>query len=236
MTQTSEPGIKSEQGGRSRASWTQTTNAEPMPSATAPSSAGSPSQIWKRIRALVLFNIRVRAACPRAGRATGPRPGAWWEELRTQHIGGIRTALLFAGLAPALVMAALWHTAEIAPFIFTFTFAIALGHAVLLGLPLFLVFRSKGWINVATCVAFGFAVGALPDGVLTWPMQHFVLYTSASVDGGPTMPERIITAAEWISYIKPVIYCGSLGALGGLVFWVIVLWSGSSGKAVALDR
>jgi hypothetical protein len=116
-------------------------------------------------------------------------------------------------------MAALWHTAEIAPFIFTFTFAIALGHAVLLGLPL-----------------FGFAVGALPDGVLTWPMQHFVLYTSASVDGGPTMPERIITAAEWISYIKPVIYCGSLGALGGLVFWVIVLWSGSSGKAVALDR
>jgi hypothetical protein len=133
-------------------------------------------------------------------------------------------------------MAALWHTAKIAPFIFTFTFAVALGHAVLLGLPLFLVFRSMNWINVATCVAVGFAVGALPDGVLTWPIQHVALYASASVDGGPTMVRRIITAAEWISYIRPVIYCGSLGALGGLVFWIIVLWSGSSGKAAAIDR
>ena len=131
MTQIS--GIKSEQGERSRASWTQMTNAKPMPSATAASS--SPSQIWKRLRALVLFNIRSRAARPRAGRATAPRPSAWWDELRIQLIAGTGMALLFAGLAPALVMAALWHTAEIAPFIFTFTFAIALGHAVLLGLP-----------------------------------------------------------------------------------------------------
>src|ERR1700730_2186869 len=46
---------------------------------------------------------------------------------------------------------------------FAFTFAIALGHAVLLGWPLFLVFRSKGWINVMSCVVSGFAVGALPS-------------------------------------------------------------------------
>jgi hypothetical protein len=94
------------------------TNAKPMPSAIAASS--SPSQIWKRLRALVLFNIRSRAARPRAGRATAPRPSAWWDELRIQLIAGTGMALLFAGLAPALVMAALWHTAEIAPFIFTF--------------------------------------------------------------------------------------------------------------------
>ena len=63
--------------------------------------------------------------------------------------------------------------------------AAALGHAVLLGLPLFLVFRLKGWVNVMSCVALGFAVGAVPAGVLTWPMEHPELHTSASVDGVP---------------------------------------------------
>jgi len=222
MTQIS--GIKSEQGERSRASWTQTTNAEPVLSATAASSTGS---IWKRIRAFVLFNIRVRAACPRAGRATAPRPSAWWDELRTQHIAGTGTALLFAGLAPALAMAAFWHTAEIVPFIFTFTFAIALGHAVLLGLPLFLVFRSMSWINLTTCVVFGFAVGAAPVGVLTWPMRHPELHTSASVVGVPMIINEAITAIGWIGYIKPVICFGSFGALGGFAFWVALIWCGT---------
>ena len=64
--------------------------------------------------------------------------------------------------------------------------AAALGHAVLPGLPLVLVFRLKGWVNVMSCVALGFAVGAVPAGVLTWPMEHPELHTSASVDGVPT--------------------------------------------------
>ena len=144
--------------------------------------------------------------------------------MRIQQIAGAATAFLFAGLAPALVMAALWHTAKIAPF----TFAIALGHAVLLGLPLFLVFRSKGWINVMTCVVFGFAVGAVPDGVLTWPMHHAESYMSASVDGVPTIVNGVIAAAGSVGYVKPVIYCGMLGALGGLAFWVALICSGAT--------
>ena len=201
------------------------TNAKPMPSAIAASS--SPSQIWKRLRALVLFNIRSRAARPRAGRATAPRPSAWWDELRIQLIAGTGMALLFAGLAPALVMAALWHTAEIAPFIFTFTFAIAFGHAVLLGLPLFLVFRSMSWINLTTCVVVGFAVGAAPVGVLTWPMQHPELHTSASVAGVLMIINEAITTIGWTSYIKPLVDFGSFGALGGFAFWVALRWCGT---------
>jgi hypothetical protein len=105
---------------------------------------------------------------------------------------------MFAGLAPAFVMAALWHTAEVAPCIFIFTFAIAFGHAVLLGLPLFLVFRSTSWINVTACVVLGLAVGAAPVSVLTWP-QH----------------SEAIRAIGWTGYIKPLIDFGSLRALGG---------------------
>jgi hypothetical protein len=151
-----------------------------------------------------------------AGRsATAPRPSVWWDELRIQQIAGAATAFVCAGLAPALVMAALWYTAKIAPTAFAFTFAIALGHAVLFGLPLFLVFRSKGWVNVMTSVVFGFFVGAVPAGALTWPMQHLELLTIASVDGVPTIINGAITAARWVRYVKPLIYFGAFGALSG---------------------
>jgi hypothetical protein len=145
-------------------------------------------------------------------------------------------AVLFADLAPAIVMAAFWHTAELAPLTFVFTFTIALAHTVLFGVPLFLVFRSKGWVNIMTCVVTGFAVGAVPDAVLTWPIQHAALYASRSVDGVPTIIDGVITAAGWGRYVKPVIYCGLFGALSGFAFWVALKWSGTCRKAAAVDR
>jgi hypothetical protein len=212
MTQTLEPGTKAStaKGKRTGGDGPQTTNAEQRS-----------------------LGIGVLAS----NSATQPRPSSWWDDLRIQQqIAGTGTALLSAGLSPALVMATLWRTAEIAPLAFVVTFAIALAHAVLFGLPIFLAFRSKGWINIMTCVVFGFAVGAVPDGALTWPMQHAVLYASRSVDGVPTIIDGVITAAGWVSYVKPVIYCGLFGALGGFAFWVALIWSGTCGKAAAVDR
>jgi hypothetical protein len=168
-------------------------------------------------------------AVPAGCSTPAARSNAWRD--RIEQIAGVATAVLCAGLAPALVMAALWHTAEVVPLAFAFTFVIALAHALLLGLPLFLVLRSKGLVNVVTTVVFGFAVGAAPDGVLTWPMQHAAYTMIASVEGVSTIIDGILTAAEWVSYIKPVIYCGSLGALGGLAFWVALPCAGGSGKA-----
>ena len=239
MTQTPEPGIKSEHGEdeRTREKGAQTTNAEHhairdnsehLRFAIADLEANSGPRFVQHSRGI---------GVPAGRSAMAPRPTAWWDELRIQQIAGAATAFLFAGLAPALVMAALWYTAKIARTAFAFTFAIALSHAVLLGQPLFLVFRSKGWINVMTCVVFGFAVGAVPAGVLTWPMQHPELHTNASVDGVPAIINGAITAAGWVSYGKPLIYFGSFGALGGFAFWFALIWSGTFGKAaVAVDR
>jgi hypothetical protein len=72
-------------------------------------------------------------------------PSAPFKRRSTARDASVAAAFLFAGLAPALVVAALWHAAKIASAVFAFTFAIALYHAVFFGLPLFLVFRSKGW-------------------------------------------------------------------------------------------
>jgi hypothetical protein len=172
--------------------------------------------------------IRVDAV-PLGYSTPAPRSNAWRD--RMQQIAGVATAVVLASLAPALVMAALWDTAQIAPIAFVFTFVIALAHAVLLGLPLFLVLQSKELVNVVTSVVLGFAVGAAPDGVLTWPMQHAAYIMIASVEGASTIIDGIPTAAEWVSYIKPVIYCGLLGALGGLALSVALLCASGSGTA-----
>jgi uncharacterized membrane protein YbhN (UPF0104 family) len=62
-----------------------------------------------------------------------------------------------------------------------------------------------------SCVALGFAVGAVPAGVLTWPMEHPELHASASVDGVPTAISGVITSTGWFSDVEPLIYFGSLG-------------------------
>jgi hypothetical protein len=151
------------------------------------------------------------------------------DKLRIQRVVTVAAAFLFAALVPASVMAALWHAAKIASLVFAFTFAIALYHAVFLGLPLFLVFRLKGWINVMSCVVSGFAVGAVPAGLLTWPMQHPELHMSASVDGVPTIINGVITASGWVNYVKPIFYFGSFGALGGFAFSVALISAGIFG-------
>ena len=229
MTQTSEPRIKTECGkGKSIGEkGARTTNAEHhaicdnsehLRFATADLEANAGpgfAQRWRRI------------GVPAARSATAPQPDARWDELWMQQIAGATTALLFASLAPALVMAALWHTAEVAPIAFVFTFVIALVHAVLLGLPLFLVLRSKGWINAMTCVVLGFAVGAVPHAVMTWPTHHLELHASVFVDSVRTIINGIITSAGLVDYVKPVIYCGLLGTLGGLAFRVALICSGT---------
>ena len=48
-----------------------------------------------------------------------------------------------------------------------------------------------------------------------------------------TIINGTITAAGWVSYVKPPIYFGSFGALGRSAFWVALIWFGTCGKAAA---
>ena len=111
--------------------------------------------------------------------------------------------------------------------VFAFTLVIALSHAVLLGLPPFLIFQSRGWIGITACVVLGFAIGAVPAGILTFPVSGFALYGSAWAGGTSTATNGLSTAAIWVSYIRPLIYLGLLGAFGALAFWVVLMSSGT---------
>jgi hypothetical protein len=90
-----------------------------------------------------------------------------------------------------------------------------------------LIFQSRGWIGITACVVLGFAIGAVPAGILTFPVAGFAPYASAWAGATLTATNGLSTAAIWFSYIKPLMYLGLLGALGGLIFWVALMSSGT---------
>jgi hypothetical protein len=83
---------------------------------------------------------------------------------------------------------------------------------------LFLIVRPR-WVNVITCIVFGFAVGATPTGAIIWPTQYPELHTSAA-----------------ITFVRSLFFFGCFGAVGGFSFWVSLIWSGVIERtAAAID-
>jgi hypothetical protein len=132
-------------------------------------------------------------------------------------------AFMFAALAPTVVVAGLDRSIKIAPYVF----GVALAHAVLLGLPLFLIGRAKALVNLASCLGGGFLVGASPIGVLTWPEWGRHYHSNASIDGVPTIVDGVPTAAGWLNYAEGLLQFGAYGALGGFTLWLVLKWLGA---------
>jgi hypothetical protein len=138
------------------------------------------------------------------------------DDLCLRYIARVSVALLSACLAPAFAMAALWSAENIGRSAFVMTFGVALGHAILLGLPLFLILLAKRWVNAETCIVAGFAIGAAPAAVLSWPTQHPHIHTAALI-------------TDWVSYLAPPVHFGMFGALAGAAFWLVLSSFGVSG-------
>ena len=142
---------------------------------------------------------------------------------RIQQFAIYVAAFLLAALAPAAVVVTLSGSLEVAPLVF----GIAAGHAALLGVPIFLVFRAKHWVNLASCIVAGFVIGAIAVGVLAWPLRFPALHTTGSVDGVPTIINGVPTLAGWLNYVELLVLFGAFGALSGFVFWCVLKWSGN---------
>jgi hypothetical protein len=102
-------------------------------------------------------------------------------------------AVLLGALAPALIVSGLWGDLRILPL----AFAVTLGHAIILGLPVALYYRAKRWTRLSAAIVGAFLIGAIPVGFLAWP---------------PTW-------AAWLGHLRSMAEFGALGAVGGFVFW-----------------
>lgn len=105
-------------------------------------------------------------------------------------------------------------------------FGIALGHAIILGVPVALFYRAKQWKRLSATVLGAAIIGAIPVGILAWPL-HPGSKSSASAGGVATIINGIPTMAGWLDYLKLLGMFGGFGALSGLVCWLVLRWSGA---------
>jgi hypothetical protein len=94
-------------------------------------------------------------------------------------------------------------------------FGVALPHALVLGLPLFVILRSmRRQVGVLACALGGFLVGAVPIGL-------FILWSAMEIrTNGVTTPACRIEDAQGVGF------WGLLGMAGGLSFWGAMRVSG----------
>lgn len=149
--------------------------------------------------------------------------------MRPQQGAGYFAAFVFAALVAAFFAVAPFSLdASLNQFagLLLVAFGIAGGHAIVLGLPLFLVLRQRRWVNAFSSIVGGFAVGATGGTLLT--LGQFGRGYSYSVNGIPQIVNGVPTAAGWLNYFGTLGFLGALGALAGLTFWCILKWSGST--------
>jgi len=118
--------------------------------------------------------------------------------------------------------------------IFLLTSVVTYGHAIILGIPIIILFNKFSLFSRSHVLGASFLIGALPVSVLTFyreiTMPSGAGYTSNGIvhriDGN-------LTAAGWQSAIEGILFCGVLGAATGLVFWAIV--RKSANKRLKID-
>jgi hypothetical protein len=130
---------------------------------------------------------------------------------------------LFMVCVAAFVLAA-W-VFVIALFVCTFglvpvRYAVVLAHALGLGLPIFLIFWWKRWVNIYTCMGAGFLVAAASGIHPNWPVGPEG--RNSSVGGVDMVVDGVPTLAGWIDFLQVLAFVGFFGAIAGIVFWAIL--------------
>jgi hypothetical protein len=104
------------------------------------------------------------------------------------------------------------------------SFVIAAAHVVTLGIPGILLVRTFGKMSGWASLLMGFVLGAIPIGLLSWPLRYGAQRVSASHEGVVTLVNGVPTLAGWLDWAYGTALMGLLGALGGGAFWLV--WRG----------
>lgn len=140
------------------------------------------------------------------------------ESMLWKYAINIGTAIFAAAIAPAVAFSLIGlHLGGI-----SFVFLIALAHAVVLGLPIYLISSRKRKLTWFISTFAGFVIGSIPAAILLFP------YTpnrnrNAYSNGEATIIDGIPTLYGWFEYATVIfLYFGLHGAIGGFTFWLIL--------------
>jgi uncharacterized membrane protein len=129
-------------------------------------------------------------------------------------------SLFLSALVPAVIAAIISPVLGVSVFIATFALA------ALVGYPLFLLFRRHSFANVWIASAVGLAVGVAVGGYMFWPLKYPDLKTTSwrgsDANRVYTMIEGVPTQIAWNDFYGAAAIFGVLGALSGLVFWLLM--------------
>jgi hypothetical protein len=138
-------------------------------------------------------------------------------DLRDRSLSGIRiiASLIIASGVTAALFATL--LGEVQAFSFAFVVVFLVGAA--LGLPIYLVARSREQDSALLAASIGFIVGAIFPSILilSGPAADW-----ATVGETATVVNGSYTVAGWLQNLLFIGFFGALGLCGGLIFWVIM--------------
>lgn len=146
----------------------------------------------------------------------------------------IGTAVLASAIVPALALALLGLRISDLNAI-TFAFFIALAHAIIFGLPAYLIISRKKKITWYISIFAGFVIGCIVPAIIFFPYTPGQNY-NAFVNGKETIINGIPTFYGWLNYAKFTAGSGFFGVLGGLSFWLTLKILNKQNSDVANSR
>ena len=105
----------------------------------------------------------------------------------------------------AFVPAAVFSAVMLAPYFMPLAVGITIAHALVLGLPVALLFMWRRWTRLVHALLGGFVIGLAPLAVFSWP---------------PDIENFWISAAMALGY-------GALGAIGAATCWFVLRTCGA---------
>jgi hypothetical protein len=95
---------------------------------------------------------------------------------------------------------------------------VAAAHAVIIGLPIYILIKNYMAFTYKVAALSGFFVGFIPIAIFTWPLKYAGSNSSASHNGVQTLVNGVPTMAGWLSYLQGAVIFGLLGLVSALVY------------------
>jgi hypothetical protein len=109
--------------------------------------------------------------------------------------------LLWGAFVPAVVVSA----AMLTPYFLPFAIGITIAHALVLGLPVSLLFMWRRWTRLLPALGAGFLIGLVPIAIFSVPPQIVDIKDNALI----------------------AVAFGALGAIGAATFWFVLCGCGA---------